>query len=305
MTPGPAGALRSPYLGTVARYERAVHGWVDAPETPGFCMTVRLADPWVAVELVAETTPSPGYGIERATGRVLVDTEGRLDAGLAGAVAGLAGVAMTGGFTRRVAEVMGPRAGATYFVDAAVEVARLARQVTRLPRDVIARRLAEGPVGIWRLDNAGWVDIPGSCYAFQPETEALFAARRVHTPATPALYDPPPGARGIFNRTRIVRLEARAGDWLLTHAMFDEVHGFQVWLVVDPATARILEAGSTTTRLPYGGICSDPQARARGLVGETLTPGARRRVATLVGGPEGCAQLFDLVADLLKLVEIG
>jgi hypothetical protein len=40
-------------------------------------------------------------------------------------------------------------------------------------------------------------------------------------------------------------------------------------------------------------------------VGETLAAGARRRVGTLVGGPEGCAQLFDLVADLLRLLEVS
>jgi hypothetical protein len=306
MKGAPAGRLRSPYLGLTDRYERAMHGWVDAPDERLFRMTVRVADPWVGVEVTADTTPSPAYRIERVAARVLVDAGGHLDPGLTGAVAGLVGVAMTAGFTRRASEVTGGLAGGAYFVDAAIEVARLARQVTRLPRALVHQRLAEGPLGVWRLDNTGWVDIPGSCYALRPEAEALFHARRVQTLATAALYDPPPGGRGIFNRTRIQRLEARLpGQWLLTHAMFDEVHAFQVWLAVAPATAQILDAGSITSRLPYGGICSDPQGRVQALVGQTVDAGLRRRLGTLVGGPEGCAQLFDLTADLLKLLVLA
>jgi hypothetical protein len=297
--------LRSPYLGAADRYERALHGWVEAPDERGFRMTVRLADPWVGVELTAETTPSPAYGIERARGRVLVDTQSRVDAGLAGAMGGLAGIAMTGGFTRRVAEVTAGRAGAAYFVDAAIEVARLARQVTRLPAELVGQRLAEGPIGTWRLDNAGWVDIPDSCYAFRPESEALFASRRVRTAATAALYAPAPGTGGLFHRSRVQRLEAGPREWRLAHAMFDEVHAFQVWLAIEPRTAVILDAGSATTRLPYDGICADPQARARALVGQTVDGGLRKRLGALVGGREGCAQLFDLTADLLKLLDLG
>ena len=87
-------------------------------------------------------------------------------------MAALAGMTMTAGFTRRVAEVAGGRAGAAYFVDAAIEIARLARQVTRMPPALVARHLAEGPVGHWRLDMQGWVDLPVSCYTYRPESEA-------------------------------------------------------------------------------------------------------------------------------------
>jgi hypothetical protein len=297
-----APALGSPWLADGGWYERVTHGWVDAPEGPGFRMTVRLSDPRLGVELVADTLPSPEYRIVGARGRVLVDPAGAVDRALEAAAGELGGLCMTGGFTRRVVEVLGARAGAGFFVDAAVEIARLARQVTRLPTALVARRLAEGPVGVWRLDNAGWVDIPGSCYAFRAETEALFAARTVATPATAALYDPPPDARGVFNRSKVARVERRATEWWLTHAMYDEVHSFRVWLAVDATSARIVDAGSWTARLPYGGICSDPQARARALVGERVDAGFRRRLGALVGGPDGCAQLYDLAADLLKLV---
>jgi len=295
--------LHSPYLADADRYERTTHGWIDVPDAVGFRMTVRLADPWVGVELVAETTASPEYAIRAARGRVLVGPPERVDPALGAAMAGLGGLAMTAGFTRRVVEATGGRAGAGYFVDAAIEVARLARQVTRLPREVIARHLPAGAVGHWRLDMQGWADLPVSCYTYRPESERLFAERAVTTPMPPAVYDPPAGATGVFNRTRVARLERRGTRLHLAHAMFDENHSFQVWYEAD-GDGTVVDAGSLTPRLPYAGICSDPQARVRALVGERLDAGLRRRLGGLVGGAEGCAQLYELTADLLKLLTL-
>jgi Protein of unknown function (DUF2889) len=296
-------AIDSLYLQDGDRYERTTHGWVDAPDERHFRITVRLADPVAGIELAATTTPSPEYAIRDAGGRVLVGPSGRVDRGLGGAMADLAGVTMTAGFTRRVAEVAGGRAGAAYFVDAAIEIARLARQVTRLPPALIDRHLAEGPVGNWRLDMQGWVDLPVSCYTYRPESEQLFAERIVTTPMPPDLYGPPAGATGVFNRTKVARLERQDGGLMLSHAMFDEVHSFQIWYRAD-AEGRIADAGSLTPRLPYGGICSDPQARVRDLVGERLDAGLRKRLGGLIGGQSGCAQLYDLTADLLKLLAL-
>ena len=292
--------IQSPFLRDGDRYERTMHGWVDAPGERDFRITVRLADPVAGIELTAVTTPSPEYGIREARGRGLVG----VDAELGTAMAGLAGMTMTAGFTRRVAEVAGARAGAAYFVDAAIEIARLARQVTRMPAAVIARHLAEGPVGHWRLDMQGWVDLPVSCYTYRTESERLFTERAVTTPMTAALYAPPAGAAGVFNRTKTARLERRDGGLALSHAMFDEVHSFQVWYRAD-AEGRLVEAESLTPRLPYQGICSEPQARVRALVGERLDAGLRKRLGGLVGGPAGCAQLYDLTADLLKLLTLA
>ena len=298
--------LASPYLADGApRYERTMHGWVDAPDEATFRIIARVVDPWVGVEVVAMTTPSPEYGIREATARVLVGSSDRVDPGLTGPLAGLAGVPMTGGFTRRVAEATGGRAGAPYVIDAAIEVARLARQVTRLPGDLITRHFAEGAVGIWRLDMQGWVDFPGSCYAFRPESERLFAGRTVVSPATVALYGPRPGATRVFNRTKVARIEGLGDRWLLGHSMFDEVHSLQVWYVVDPEAATIVDAGSLTPRLPYQGVCSDVQPRIREMVGQRLDAGLRKRMGSLIGGATGCAQLYDLTADLLKLLTLA
>jgi hypothetical protein len=312
VTAGAAGPAREPaggppvtsaYLRETPSYDRVVHGWVDAPDAEVLRLTVRLVDPWVGLEVVADATPSPGYEIRAAGGRVLVGPPDRIDPGLAGALSGLAGLAMTAGYTRRVAALAGARPGAGYLVDAAVEIARLARQVTRLPPDVVARHRAEGARGAWRLDLLGWADLPASCYTYRPEAAALFDERPVTSSVPWTLYAPPAGARGVFTRTKVARL-ARGPDGLaLAHAMFDDVHSFQVWYLVDPARAVVLDAGSATPRLPYPALCSDPQGRVRALVGQRVDAALRRRLGALVGGPAGCAQLYDLTADLLRLLD--
>jgi hypothetical protein len=38
------------------------------------------------------------------------------------------------------------------------------------------------------------------------------------------------------------------------------------------------------------------------MLGETLDEGLRRRAASHLGGVAGCAQLYDLTADLLRLL---
>jgi hypothetical protein len=120
--------------------------------------------------------------------------------------------------------------------------------------------------------------------------------------ATPALYSPASGQRKVFERSKVMRLERRGARFVLFHSMHDNVHGFEVIYEIDAATGRIVKAEHTTPRLPYMGVCSEPQRRIAMLVGETVDAGLRRRIQAHLGGPAGCAQLYDLTADLLKLL---
>jgi hypothetical protein len=123
--------------------------------------------------------------------------------------------------------------------------------------------------------------------------------------ATLDLYSPAAGARKIFHRRRLLRL-VRTGPRLdCFHAMHDNVHGFDVHFEIDLHRGVIVSAQSVTSRLPYRGICDEPQARIEAMVGQVVDAGLRKRVQTLLGGDTGCAQLFDLTADLLKLLSIA
>lgn len=259
---------------------------------------VRLADPDRTVELRAEALPSPDYLIRAAGCSVMA---GQVAPSVVEGTTRLAGLPMTAGFTRRVSEALGSRDGAALVLDAAIEVARLARQVARAPR-ARAEAAVGDPRACWELDRESWVDLPDSCFTYSPAGHALLGTRPVTVPAHADLYSPRPGQARAFVRRKVLRLE-RVGDRLrLFHSMHDDVHGFELTLEVEAATGRIARAEALTPRLPYMGICSEVQPRIQSLVGETVDAGLRKRLGTLVGGPAGCAQLYDLTSDLLKLL---
>jgi hypothetical protein len=281
------------------RYERVMDGVTDNTHDDAFTHTVRVTEPDRAVELSVLALPSPAYTVREARARALA---GDVDPAVVAAVSKLAGVRMIAGLTRTVTATVGEGAGAALIVDAAVEVARLARQVAKFPRER-AERAADGdPWECWQLDTAGWIDLPDSCFTYSDAGRALFGTRTITTPMQPDLYSPRPGQTRVFVRRKVVRLERLDGRLSLFHSMHDNVHGFELTYELDVATGRILRADSVTSRLPYAGICSEPQGKIKTLIGETVDAGLRRRLSAHVGGESGCAQLFDLTADLLKFL---
>jgi hypothetical protein len=286
-------------LGGRARYERVMDGWTDNTHPDAFTHTVRMAEPDRTVELDVVALPSPDYLIHEARARALA---GDVDPAVLAAVPALAGARMVAGFTRAVADAVGRGPGAALLVDAAVEAARLARQVAKLPRPQAERAASGDAWECWQLDTSGWIDLPDSCFTYSADGRALFGTRTVVSPMQPDLYSPRPGQARVFVRRKAARIERVGGHLRLTHSMHDTVHGFDLTLEIDAHTGRIERAESVTSRLPYAGICSEPQGKIGALVGETVDAGLRRRLGAHVGGVSGCAQLFDLTADLLKLL---
>lgn len=293
--------IGSPFLAGRDRYERVMEGWVDSGHDETFTHTVQITDPDGGVEVSLVCTPSPGYEVRAAGARV---RSGAADPGIAADLPELAGTRMVGGFGKRLAELCGARPGAVLFVDAGIEVARLARQVTKLPAAAIAGLDPGDAVACWRLDTTGWVDLPDSCFTYSPAGHALFGTRPVSTPMVPTLYSPPSGAPKIFARRKVARLVLTARRLHLFHSMHDNVHGFDLHYEVDLDRGVIVAADSVTSRLPYAGICNEPQARIKSLLEQPADAQLRKRIQSLIGGSSGCAQLYDLTADLLKLLSL-
>jgi hypothetical protein len=293
-----------PLLAGRIRWERVVDGWCDNTDAETFTHTVRLvdgapgADPDAAVEVAVVARPSPGYEIRHVRAAAI---GGAVDPAVLAGCAKLSGVGMVAGLGRRLAEATGEGRGARQVRDAIVEVARLARQVAKLPRDVADHAVAAGPAACREADQAGFADLPDSCFTYSDAARALFAERQVVTPMTADLYSPRPGAERVFVRRKVARLERADGRVRLTHSMRDNVHGFDVLYEVDLATGRVVRAEHTTSRLPYAGICTEPQRNMAHMLGEALDAGLAKRIQSHLGGPRGCAQLYDLTADLLKL----
>jgi hypothetical protein len=247
---------------------------------------------------VVVALPSPSYAIRAAR---LTPLAGEVAPPVVAAFPGLAGEAMVGGLTRRAVELLGRGPGAALAVDAVIEIARLSRQVAKLPR-AKAERATGDPVACWNLDTTGWVDLPNSCFTYSPAGRALFGTRTIATPMVPDLYSPQPGQSRVFERRKVARLTRGDGRLRLFHSMHDNVHGFELTCEIDLATGRVTRAEHVTPRLPYMGVCSEPQRRLASLVGESTDPGLRKRIQETLGGEGGCAQLYDLTADLLKLL---
>lgn len=290
--------IGSPYLRGRSRYERVMEGWVDNTHDDLFTLTAQIRDADLGVEVSAVAWPSPRYEIREARARVLTGTA---DPGIAADFGALAGVRMVPGFSRRAAALAGGRPGGQHFADAAVEVARLSRQATKLS-PIEAKRAEAGDPAVFReLDLAGWVDLPNSCFTYSEAGQTLFGSRPVITSMKTKLYCPPPGAR-VFNRKKVARLELDGQRLLLSHSMFDQAHGFEIRYEIDLERGLIVRAESETPRLPYMGVCSEPQRKIASLVGQPADRGLRKRIQTLIGGSAGCAQLYDLTSDLLKLL---
>ena len=276
-----------------------MEGWVDNTHDDAFTHTVRLVDDHAGVELEAVCTPSPGYEVLQAAARA---TAGAVDPAALERFGQLVGARMVAGFGRRLTELAGQGPAARLLVEAGIEVARLARQTAKFPREATAGLAAGGSRACWDLDTTGWIDLPGSCFTYSGAGRALFETRTVSSPMVADLYSPPPGARRIFVRKKVMRL-VRTGTRLhLFHSMHDNVHGFDLHIEIDLEAGTVAAADSSTSRLPYQGICTEPQGKLASLIGQGADGTLRKRIQTQLGGESGCAQLYDLTADLLKLL---
>lgn len=280
-------------------YERVMEGWVDTTHADAFTHTVVLTDDDQAIELSVVAEPSPSYLIREARCRPIA---GALDPAAAANVEKLAGTPMVGGLSRRVTELTGTGPGAGFVLSAVVEVARLARQVARLPAERAARAADGNAWECWQLDMTGWIDLPNSCFTYTDAGRRLFGTRTITTPMQPQLYSSRVGQQRVFARKKVARLARRDGRLTLFHSMHDNVHGFEITYEIDLSTGKIVRAEHVTPKLPYMGICSEPQRKISALLGEAADDGLRRRIQGHLGGETGCAQLYDLTSDLLKLL---
>src|SRR5437870_5145478 len=160
---------------------------------------------------------------------------GAQDSDVVAGIEKLAGGQMVGGLSSRVVELTGAGAGAAFVLGAMVEVARLARQVAKLPRERAQRAAGGDAWECWQLDTTGWIDLPDSCFTYSAAGRGLFGSRFVATPMQPDLYSPRPGQRRVFERRKVARLTRLDGRLALFHSMHDNVHGFELTYAIELA----------------------------------------------------------------------
>jgi hypothetical protein len=286
------------FLGASDVYERTVTAWVDRGEGSLLELRARLSDGQVDLEVGLVAEPSPSYQLSRAWATARSEQTRELCGSTLEAFRGIGTLRVVAGFRREVAGLLGKHPAADYLLDATLEAARLSRQVTQTAVPVSPL----GPAEFHRLDLEAWPELVDLCFTYRRESAALFTERSVRTPAIAAMYDSPPGQKLVFHRYKRSRLERGGSTLSLYQSMFDQVHGFELWYDVDGRSQTVVDARLLTPRLPYMGICDEPQRRVREMVGVTLDAGWPAVVRARLGGRQGCFQLTDLTSDLFRLL---
>ena len=294
--------IGSRFLDRGGPYERTVTGWVDTLEGSLLKLNAHLSDGLIDLEVSLVAEPSPSYQLSVATATARSESTRESCGSLLEAFRGIGSLRIAAGFRRQVAGLLGEHPFAGHLLDTAIEAARLSRQVTRIDLPASARL---GPAEFHRLDLEAWPELLDLCFTYRAETGALFAERPVRTPAIVDMYAAPAGRKLVFHRYKRSHV-ARVGSTLsLYQSMFDHVHGFELWYELDAPSHEVLSARLLTPRLPYIGICDEPQQRARDMVGARLGADWAETVRSRLGGRAGCFQLTDLTSDLCRLLTLA
>jgi hypothetical protein len=250
---------------------------------------------------------TPEYEITEAAAR---QTEGEFDSRLCERYAGVKGARVGRGFSRRVLSALGDSPGAQEHLLTAIEMARVGQQVYQYTPEFEAQFPSSGGGATesaritWMKDRA-YMGLANTCYTYRDESEGLFASREVRCGFGAELTRPKPGDRRVFWRNKRLAIELKSGGngetvYACESAMEDSIHDIRIGFDLS-RDGMVSNARSSGARLPYHGICEDPQLRTPALNGLKVTGAFVGQFAEHIGGAQGCAHLFDLSIDVLRL----
>jgi hypothetical protein len=256
---------------------------------------------------------APEYEVVEAGARQI---EGEFDPRLCGRYAGIKGARIGRGFSRRVTEALGDSPGAREHLLMAIEMARVGQQVYQYTPEFEAQfpkpaaGTSEAARVAWMKDRA-YMGLANTCYAYRDESEALFASREVRCGFGSELTRPQPGDKRVFWRNKRLAIELKPnGDedgearFACESVMEDRIHDIRISFDLSNEGV-ISNARSYGLRLPYHGLCEDPHLRTSALDGLKVTGAFVQQFAERVGGANGCAHLFDLSIDVLRMFDFG
>ena len=80
----------------------------------------------------------------------------------------------------------------------------------------------------------------------------------------------------------------------------DPDHHIEVYIIVAVHKRQIIDVGARMFRQPYP-TCNLAMKRAHGLIGMKIEHGLYEKLATVVGGPDGCVHLVDILMASCKM----
>ncbi|MDX2029872.1 MAG: DUF2889 domain-containing protein [Blastocatellia bacterium] len=247
---------------------------------------------------------TPEYEVLDARATQIAGEKRDFDPALCERYAGINGVRVGRGFSKRVISALGELPGAKEHLLLSIEMARIAQQVYQFPPEFEARFQGQ-PFSAqlsWSKDRAFMGDLANSCYTYRDATAELFASREVRVGFPEDLYRPKPGDKRAFWRNKRVSIELTPAGYVVESAMDDLIHDIQIGFDLT-REGMISNPRSRGLRLPYHGICEDAQLRTSGLAGMKVTSSFILQFADRIGGSQGCTHLFDLSIDALRLFD--
>jgi len=82
--------------------------------------------------------------------------------------------------------------------------------------------------------------------------------------------------------------------------LLDDFHHFKARMVISYPDFEIISSTGEMMKAPYQGYCQGSLPAMEKLVGTQIKRGFRRRAAELVGGPEGCSHLYEIVMNMAE-----
>jgi hypothetical protein len=304
-----AVAFSIPFLHS--SYERSFDAEIDALTGGEILVRGRMRDHRFDFEHTWRLR-TPEFEVLEASAKQHAGEESRFNPELCRRCAEIKGARIGRGFSKRILMELGDLPGAEEHLFLAIEMARIGQQVVQLPsgfesKFALSRSIGAGDAAYqaWRIDRSYMPDLANSCYTYRDASEALFAGGVVRMGFSLELYSPKPGDKRVFWRekrlTVSVKRDSQGKDfYACENAMNDTVHDIMIGF--DLARDGVISnAHSSGLRLPYHGVCEHAQLRTARLNRMRVNDGYTLQFADRIGRSEGCAHLFDLSIDLLRL----
>lgn len=295
-------------------YERSFEAEIDALTSNEILVRGRMHDHRFDFEHIWRLR-TPEFEVLEASARQNAGKQPRFNPELCRRYPDIRGARIGRGLSKRILIQLGDLPGAEEHLFLAIEMARVGQQVFQVPAGFEARFAKNQSIGassaaynFWRTDRAYMPELADSCYTYRDASAALFASREVRMGFSADLYSPKPGDKRVFWREKqlcvsVKRDSAGNDSYACKSWMNDTVHDIAIMFDL-ACDGTISNAHSRGLRLPYHGICEDAQLRTERLNGMRLNDRYSLQFADRVGGAEGCAHLFDLSADLLRLFKL-
>ncbi len=292
-------------------YERSFDAEIDALTGGEILVRGRMRDHRFDFEHTWRLR-TPEFEVLEASAKQHAGEESRFNPELCRRCAEIKGAQIGRGFSKRILMELGDLPGAEEHLFLAIEMARIGQQVVQLPSGFESQFAPSRSIGAsdaayqaWRIDRSYMPDLANSCYTYRDASEALFAGGVVRMGFSLELYSPKAGDKRVFWRekrlTVSVERDSQGKDfYACENAMNDTVHDIMIGF--DLARDGVISnAHSRGLRLPYHGVCEHAQLRTARLNRMRVNDGYTLQFSDRIGRSEGCAHLFDLSIDLLRL----